>query len=394
MREVVIASVQRTPVGTFLGSLSAVPARDLGATAIKAAVEKAGVPAEQLELCIMGNVLQAGQGQAPCRQASLAAGIPQSVPCMTINKVCGSGLKAIQLVANEIALGNIDAGIGGGMENMSLVPYALPSARTGYRMSMPKGDIVDLMVFDGLWNPYDQQHMGNFADLCAREKGFKREELDEFGALSFRRALNSIEKGLFKDEIVPVKVPGRKGEFTLVDTDENPAKVNFDKIPTLKPVFNKDGMTTAANASSINDGAAAAVLLSSEKAAELGVKPLARIISYAEAAHEPEWFTTAPVEACRKALAKAGLTASDIDLFEINEAFAVVTLFAVRELGLSIEKVNVNGGAIAIGHPIGASGARLMATALNAMQQRNAKRALVSLCIGGGEANAMIIERI
>ncbi len=394
MKDVVIASCKRTPVGAFLGTLSTVPAKELGAIAIKSALETAGVKPEQVEQCVMGNVLMGGQGQAPGRQAAIAAGLPPEVPCMTINKVCGSGLKAVQLIANEIALGNIEIGVGGGMENMSLAPFILPKARTGYRMSMPKAEMIDMMVYDGLWNPYDQQHMGNFADLCAKEYGFKREELDEFGASSFKLALEAQEKGLLKDEIVPVEVPGRKGKITIVDTDENPSKVNFDKIPTLRPVFNKDGVTTAANASSINDGGAAAVLLSAEKAAELGIKPEARILSYAEAAQEPQWFTTSPVKASKKALEKAGLTIDDIDLFEINEAFAVVTLYAMRELGVPREKVNVHGGAIAVGHPIGASGARLLATALNAMKKRDAKRCLITLCIGGGEANAMIIERV
>ena len=393
MREVVIVSAARTPVGVFLGSLSTVPAVKLGTVAIKAALERAGLKPELVEQVIMGNVLMGGQGQAPGRQASLGAGIPTSVPCMTINKVCGSGLKSVQLAINDILLGNADIIVAGGMESMSCAPFALPNARTGYRMAMPKGDVIDLMVNDGLWDPYQDSHMGGFSDLCAREKGFNREELDEFAANSFRKALAAQESGEFKDEIVPVEVPVRKGSVT-VDTDENPGKVKFDKIPHLKPVFNKDGVTTAANASSINDGAAAVVVMSAEKAKELGMTPMVRFVSYGEASKDPQWFTIAPPEAVRIALKRAGMTVDDIDLFEINEAFAVVTKYAMRELDIPEEKVNVHGGAVALGHPIGCSGCRLLVTLIYAMKQRNVTRGLLTLCIGGGEANAMIIEAV
>ncbi|RJO69427.1 MAG: thiolase family protein [Myxococcales bacterium] len=393
MREVVIVSAARTPVGVFLGSLASVPAVKLGSLAIKAAVERAGIKPEQVETVVMGNVLTGGEGQAPARQATLGAGLPTSVPCLTINKVCGSGLKAVQLAANEIALGNVDVAVAGGMESMSNAPFALPQARTGYRMSMPKGEIIDLMVNDGLWDPYNNSHMGGFADLCAKEKGFSRETLDGFAARSFKKALAAQEQGLFKAEIVPVEIPGKKGP-TLVDTDENPAKVNFDKIPTLKPVFSKDGVTTAANASSINDGAAAVVLMAAEKAKALGLKPLAKIVSYGEHAEPPQWFTIAPAGAVKKALKRANLSASDVDLFEINEAFAVVTMYAMRELSIPEEKVNIHGGAVALGHPIGGSGARLLVTLLYALKTTGKKRGLATLCIGGGEANAMIVEAL
>ncbi len=393
MREVVIVSAKRTPVGVFLGSLSGVPAVKLGSTAITAALNDAGVKPEQVQQVIMGNVLTGGSGQAPGRQAALGAEIPASTPCLTINKVCGSGLKAVQLGINEILLGNADIIVAGGMESMSLAPFALPKARTGYRMSMPKGDIIDLMVHDGLWDPYGQKHMGNFADLCAKEKGFTREELDEFAAGSFRRAHAAQESGALANEIVPVEIPGKKGT-TVVDTDENPSKVNFEKMPKLRPVFNPDGVTTAANASSINDGAAAVVLMSAEKAKELGAKPMAKFVSYGEAAEEPQWFTIAPVGAVKNALSKANLNAGDIDLYEINEAFAVVTKYAMREMDVPLEKVNVHGGAVALGHPIGASGCRLLVTLLHAMKKHEAKRGLVTLCIGGGEGNAMIVEAV
>lgn len=391
MKEVVIVSAARTPVGSFLGTLANVKAVELGSIAIKGALEKAGIEAEKVDQVILGNVLTGGEGQAPARQAALGAGISNTSTCMTINKVCGSGLKAVQLAANEIMVGNAEIAVAGGMESMSNAPFALPKARTGYRMSMPKGEIIDLMVNDGLWDPYMNSHMGGFADLCAKEKGFSREALDEFAAGSFRKAQAAQESGVFKDEIVPVEVKDRKRTI-IVDTDEGPSKVKFDKIPNLRPVFNKDGVTTAANASSINDGAAVVVLMSADKAAEMGLAPLAKIISYGEAANEPQWFTTAPPKSMEIAFAKAGLKPEDIDLYEINEAFAVVTLYAVREMDIPLEKVNVNGGAIALGHPIGASGSRLLVTLLGTMKAKKAKRGMLSLCIGGGEANAMIIE--
>ncbi len=394
MKEVVIVSSARTPVGTFLGSLSTMKASALGSIAIKAVLERAKVGADQVDQVIFGNVLMGGQGQAPARQASLGAGIPESVPCTTVNKVCGSGLKTVALAANEIMVGNAEVVVAGGMECMSMAPFILPKARMGYRMGMPNSELLDLMVHDGLWDPYNNQHMGNFADLCAKEKNFAREELDAFAAESFRRAQAAQAEGKFKEEIVPVEVPGRKGQVTVVDTDENPAKVKFEKIPTLKPVFNKDGVTTAANASSINDGAAAVLLMSREKADALGLKPIARLVSYGEGAEKPEWFTIAPVKATKIALERAKMSAEDIDLYEINEAFAVVTKYAMRELNIPHEKVNIHGGAVALGHPIGGSGARLLVTLLSALKQTGKKTGLVTLCIGGGEANAMIIEML
>jgi len=393
MKEVVIVSAVRTPVGTFLGSLSAVPAVKLGSIAIEAAINRAGIKTDQVEQVIMGNVLTGGSGQAPARQASIGAGIPAEIPCLTINKVCGSGLKAVQLAANEIMLGNADIIVAGGMESMSSAPFALPRARTGYRMAMPNAEIVDLMVKDGLWDPYNNSHMGGFADLCAKEKGFSREELDTFAAGSFKKALAAQEAGLFKDEIVPVEIPVKKSTVT-VDIDENPGKVKFEKIPQLRPVFNKDGVTTAANASSINDGSAAVVLMSAEKAKELGLTPMVKFTGYAEGCQEPQWFTIAPAVAMENVFKHTGLNTGDIDLFEINEAFAVVTKYAMREFGIDEEKVNVNGGAVALGHPIGASGCRLLVTLVHAMKNKSAKRGLVTLCIGGGEANAMIVEAI
>ncbi len=393
MKDVVIVSAVRTPVGVFLGSLAPVKAVKLGSIAIGEALKRAGLKGEEVDQVIMGDVLMGGQGQAPARQAAIGAGLPVSTPCLTINKVCGSGLKAVQLAINEIKVGNADVIVAGGMESMSNAPFALPKARSGYRMSMPKGDILDLMVNDGLWDPYNNSHMGGFADLCAKEKGFSREELDTFAAGSFKKALAAQESGAIKEEIVPVEIETKKG-VTVVDTDENPAKVKFDKIPQLRPVFNKDGVTTAANASSINDGAAAVVVMSAEAAKERGLTPLARFVSYGENAEEPQWFTIAPVGAVKRALKRAELTAGDIDLYEINEAFAVVTKYAMREMDIPEEKVNIHGGAVALGHPIGASGCRLLVTLLYAMKLKGAKRGLVTLCIGGGEANAMIVESV
>jgi acetyl-CoA C-acetyltransferase len=392
MREVVIVGVARTPIGSFQGSLSSLTAPRLGATAIEAALKRAGVKPDQVSEVIMGNVLTAGEGQAPARQAAIAAGIPNTVPAMTINKVCGSGMKAIMLGAQSIALGDSEVVVAGGMESMSQVPYILPGARTGYRMGNQQA--IDAMVHDGLWDPYNNQHMGNCAELCARERNFSRKEQDDYAAESFRRAQAAQKAGKFKDEIAPVSVQGRKGDVTTVDTDEGPAKVQFEKIPTLKPVFDKQGTVTAANASTINDGAAAVVLMSADKARELGVKPLARIVSYGTNAQAPEWFTTAPAEAMRRAMDKAKWSVGEVDLFEVNEAFAVVSLAAQKELGIAPEKLNIWGGAISLGHPIGASGARIVVTLLSQLKDQGKKRGVAGICIGGGEATALCVERL
>lgn len=392
MREVVIVGVARTALGSFQGALSSVSAPQLGATAIKAALKRAGVSPDQVSEVIMGNVLSAGVGQAPARQAAIAAEIPKSVPALTINKVCGSGMKAIMLAAQSILLGDSDVVVAGGMENMSQVPYYLPTARNGFRMGNQTA--VDGMIHDGLWDPYNQQHMGNCGELCAKERNFSRKDQDDFAIESFRRAQEAQKSGKFVAEIAPVEVPGRKGEVTLFQVDEGPAKVQFDKIPALKPVFDKNGTITAANASTINDGAAALVLMSLDKAKQLGVQPLARIVSYGSNAQDPLWFTTAPAEAMRRAAKKAGWEMKDVDLFEVNEAFAVVSLAAQRELEIPMDRLNVWGGAISLGHPIGASGARIVVTLLSALQDRGLKRGMAGICIGGGEGTALCIERL
>jgi len=385
----VILSSARTPIGAFLGSLSSKSAPELGAVAIKAAVERAGVDINEINEVIMGNVLTGGVGQAPARQAAIFAGLPQSVECMTINKVCGSGLKSVMLADQAIKAGDAKLIVAGGQESMSNAPYILPNARTGYKMG--NGEFVDSMINDGLWDVYNKVHMGNAGELCSSVEGFSREDQDNFAISSYKRALAAQENGWFNDEIVPVTIADRKGDI-VVDKDEEPGKVNFDKIPTLRPVFKKDGVITAANASSIDDGAAALVVASEEYAAEKGLKPIAKIVAHCSHAQAPEWFTTAPTSAIKKVLDKTGLTVADIDLFEINEAFAVVPMHSVRELNLDPEKVNVCGGAVSLGHPIGASGARILTTLINALQRTGGKRGLATLCIGGGEANALIIE--
>jgi acetyl-CoA C-acetyltransferase len=392
MREVVIVSVARTPNGSFQGALSAIPAPKLGAVAIEAALKRAGLKPDQVSEVIMGNVLTAGEGQAPARQAAIFAGIPNTVPAVTINKVCGSGMKAIMLGAQSIMLGDSEVVVAGGMENMSQTPYLMQNARTGFRMGHQQ--LIDSMIIDGLWDPYNNQHMGNCAELCAREKQFSRQEQDEFATQSFHRSQEAQKTGKFRGEIAPVPIQGKKGDTTMVDTDEGPAKVQFDKIPTLRPAFDKQGSVTAANASTINDGAAVVVLMSADKARELGIKPLARLVSYAGNAQAPEWFTTAPAEAMRKAMKKAGWQTADVDLFEVNEAFAVVALAAQRELKIPADKINVWGGGISLGHPIGASGARIVVTLLSALKDMNMKRGVAGICIGGGEATAICIERI
>jgi acetyl-CoA C-acetyltransferase len=391
-REVVIASACRTPIGSFNGSLSAISAPKLGAIAIEEALKRINLSKNEVNEVIMGCVLSAGIGQAPARQAALFAGLSESVEAMTINKVCGSGMKAIMLGAQAIALGDADVVVAGGMENMSQTPYYLDKARNGYRMG--HAQLIDSMIKDGLWDVYNDYHMGNAAELCAKECNVPREAQDEFAILSYERAIESQKAGRFKDEIVPVSIP-QKGEApVIIDQDEEPKKFKKEKMVTLKPAFQKDGTVTAANASKINDGAAATVLMSAEKAKALGIKPIAKIIGYASAAKKPEWFTTAPADVITKVLKKVSLSKDDIDLYEINEAFSVVTLIVNRLIGLDVNKVNVNGGAVALGHPIGASGARIMVTLLHAMKQRNAKRGMGAICIGGGEASAVIIERI
>ncbi len=387
----VILSAVRTPIGAYLGSLSALKAPQLGAVAIKAAVSKAGVNPEDISEVIMGNVLQGGVGQAPARQAAIYAGLPNSVPCMTINKVCGSGLKSVMLADQAIRCGDAEIVVAGGQESMTNAPYILPKARSGYRMG--NGELVDMMINDGLWDVYKQIHMGNAGELCAEECNFTRDEQDEFAIMSYKRAIEAQEKGWFKDEIIPVEIKGRKGTI-VVDTDEEPAKVNFDKIKSLRTVFKKDGTVTAANASSIDDGASALVVASDKKADELGIKPLAKIIAHESHAQEPDWFTTAPVQAINKVLAKANMKLEDIDLFEINEAFAVVPMVAAKELNISYDKINIHGGAVSLGHPIGASGARVLTTLIYAMKRKGSKYGLATLCIGGGEASAMIIEML
>lgn len=391
MESSVILSAARTPIGAFMGTLSELSAPRLGAIVIKEALMRAGLSGSNISEVIMGNVLTAGIGQAPARQAAIYAGLGESVPCMTINKVCGSGLKAVMLADQAIRCGDANIVIAGGQESMSNSPYLLPKARTGYRMG--NGELVDSMIHDGLWDVYNNFHMGVAAELCASECNISRESQDEYTVLTYKRAQEAVKNGWFADEIVPVVIENKKGNIT-VDTDEEPSKVKFEKIPELRPVFKKDGTVTAANASTLDDGAAALVVSSASKAAAHGIQPLARIVAHASYAQKPEWFTTAPINGIKAALNKANLTIDDIDLFEINEAFSVVALAAKNELGIPLNKLNVHGGAIALGHPIGASGARLLTTLIYALKRYNKRYGLVTLCIGGGEASAMIIENI
>ena len=390
-RNVVITSAVRTPIGSFNGALAPLKAPQLGSIVIREALKRSQLKPEQVQQVIMGNVITAGVGQAPARQAAIFAGLPTSVDCMTINKVCGSGLKAVMLARNEIALGEADIIVAGGMESMSNAPYLLDKARWGYRMG--HAELIDAMIRDGLWDVYNNFHMGNAAELCARECNIPREAQDEFAVLSYKRALEAQEKGYFKEEIVPVPVPQKKGEI-IVEEDEEPKKARFEKIPTLRPAFEKDGTVTAANASKINDGASAVVVMAEETAQSLGIKPLARIVAQATASKDPEWFTTAPADAIQRVLQKAQMTVDDIDLFEINEAFAVVTIAVDNILGIPVEKVNIAGGAVALGHPIGASGARILTTLIHNLKRTGGKRGIASLCIGGGEAVAVIIEMV
>ncbi len=389
MKKVVIVSAKRTAIGSLGGSLSSFSAGQLGSFAIKSVLEDSKINPLLINEAIMGNVLTAGQGQAPARQAAIYAGLPNSTECLTINKMCGSGLKSVMLAQQSIALDDADIIIAGGQESMSNSPYLLLNARNGYRLG--HGEIKDSIVMDGLWDVYNNIHMGNCAEACAKDFSFTREELDAFAIESYSRAIEANNSGRFKDEIQPIKINSKQGEV-IIDKDEEPTKVRFDKIPTLKPVFDKNGIVTAANSSSINDGAAALLLMSEEKAKELGLKPLVEIIAQSSAAKSPIQFTTAPADAISKVLKKANLTIDDIGLFEINEAFAVVSLAVNKLLGLTSEKVNVNGGAVALGHPIGASGARILVTLIHEMKKRKTEFGIASLCIGGGEASALIVK--
>lgn len=390
MRDVVIVAAARTPIGSFLSSLQSVPATELGAVAIRGVLSQAGVDAADIEEVFMGCVLPAGLGQAPARQAALAAGLSQGVTCTTVNKVCGSGLKTVVLAAQAIACGDIDVAIAGGMENMSQAPHLQMGSRQGTKMG--NVSLVDSMVNDGLWDVYNDQHMGNCAELCAKEKNISREDQDAFAIESYRRAVAAVGDGLFKDEIVPVTIKGRKGDV-IVDTDEEPGRGKPEKLPKLRTAFQKDGTVTAGNASSLNDGGAALLLMSAEEAEKRGLTPLAKIVSYGHHAQAPEWFTTAPAAAIQKACNRAGWKPEEVDLWEINEAFSVVSLINNQLLSLDNSKVNVDGGAVALGHPIGASGARILVTLLHAMKRRDVKRGGASLCIGGGEGIAMMVER-
>lgn len=389
-KEVVIVSAVRTPIGSFLGSLSTVPAPKLGSIAIKGALDKIKLKPELVDEVLMGNVVQAGTGQAPARQAALGAGIPTNVPCTTVNKVCASGMKAVMQGAQAIALGDADIIVAGGMENMSLIPHYL-HLRNGQKFG--PAQMIDGMQKDGLVDAYDHNAMGVAADHCAKEHNFSREEQDNFAIQSYTRSAKAWEEGKFNDEIVPVEVPQRRGEPVIVKEDEEYRNVKMEKVPSLRPAFSKDGTVTAANASTINDGAAALVLMSREKAEELGLEVLASIKSYADAATEPIWFTTAPSKALPKAVAKAGISLENVDYFEFNEAFSVVGLVNTKILGLDAEKVNVNGGAVSLGHPLGCSGARIIVTLLNVLKQNDGKIGAAAICNGGGGASAMILER-
>jgi len=390
MKDIVILGGARTPIGSFLGTLSALPAPKLGSIAIKCALENSGVQADQIQQVIMGNVLQAAVGQAPARQAGIGAGIPVSAGAVTVNKVCGSGLKSVMYAANDIRCGEYDIAIAGGMESMSNAPYALTQARTGYRMG--NGKMIDVMIHDGLWDPYGDKHMGNCAELCVSKYKFTREQQDAFSLESYQRAQEAVKSGKFKKEIAVVEVPSKKGSAVIID-DEEPFAAPLDKMPTLKPAFQKDGGTvTAANSSKINDGAAALVVTSDEYARKNGLKPMARVVAQATSAQEPEWFTTAPVGAISKVLKQLNWSARDVDLYEINEAFAAVTMAAMHDLEIDHARVNVNGGACALGHPVGATGARILTTLIYALKARGKKRGIASLCIGGGEAVAVAVE--
>lgn len=392
MREVYIVSAVRTPMGSFNGAFATLSATQLGAAAIKGALDKIKLDPKEVQEVYMGNVLQAGLGQAPARQAAKFAGLPDSVVCTTVNKVCASGMKSIALAAQSIMLGENDVVVAGGMENMSQVPHYLPGSRAGFRLGDAK--LIDGMVHDGLTDVYNRQHMGNCAELCAKDKNITREEQDQFAINSYKRAAAAWESGKFDNEVIPVSVPQRKGDPIVVSKDEEYTNVKLDKIPSLSPVFQKDGTVTAANASTLNDGASAVILMSKEKADALGIKPLAKIVSFADAEQAPEWFTTAPSVALPKALKKANLKVSDIDYWELNQAFSVVGLANMKALGLNPDNVDVNGGAVALGHPLGSSGCRIIVTLINVLKQNNGRYGAAAICNGGGGASAMIIENV
>src|SRR5438132_1696607 len=389
MESIVIVGAKRTPIGAMQGKFNSVTASQLGATAIKAAVEQAGLKPTEIDDLIFGNVLGAGQGQAPARQAALGAGLDKSTPATTVNKMCGSAMKAAMMAFDALISGQAKVVVAGGMESMTNAPHLLPKSRAGYRYGHQK--VLDHMAFDGLENAYDGKPMGFFADKTAEKYGITREQMDAYAKQSTERAVNASKSGAFVEEIAPVTVQGRKGD-EIVKDDETPFTVNIEKIPTLRPAFNKDGTVTAATSSSISDGAAALVMMTESEAKRRGAKPLARIVAHASNAHEPEWFTTAPVGAINKVLDKAGWKASDVDLFEVNEAFAVVTMAAMKDVGIPADKVNVHGGACALGHPIGATGARIITTLIYALKKRGLKKGVAALCIGGGEGTAIALE--
>jgi len=390
MEDIVILSAVRTPIGSFQGGLAPLAAPLLGAKALAGAMEQAGVDPADVEQVNLGCVLPAGLGQAPARQATLAAGCPVSTGALTLNKVCGSGMKAVMIAANDLRCGDFELVAAGGMENMSQAPYLASGVRDGLRLG--HGKLIDSMIHDGLWDPHNDIHMGSCAEMCATEYSFSREEQDAFALESYRRSRESIQKGLFDAEVVSVEVPQRK-KTVVVDKDEEPFRVDLERMSGLRPAFEKEGTVPAANASTINDGAAALVLCTASYAEKLGREPLGRIVAHASAAQKPEWFTTAPVAAAKALLERAELTAEDIDLWEVNEAFSVVTMAFMKELNLSADKVNVHGGAVALGHPIGASGARILVTLLHAMKVRGARRGVAAICLGGGEATAILVER-
>ncbi|MAC86151.1 MAG: acetyl-CoA C-acyltransferase [Flavobacteriales bacterium] len=392
MKEVVIVAAVRTPMGSFGGVLSSVAAPKLGAAAIRGALNKINLNPELVQEVIMGNVLQANTGQAPARQAAIAAGLSKNTPCTTLNKVCASGMKAVIMAAQSIKAGDNDIVVAGGMENMSMVPYYMDKARNGYRLG--DGVVVDGLVKDGLTDVYNKVHMGVCAEICADEMNFSREAQDQFALTSYERAAQAWKTGKFSEEIVPVEVPQRRGDTIFVTEDEEYTKINKEKFLKLRTVFKKEGTITAGNASTINDGASALVLMSAAKALEMGITPLAKITSYADAAHEPEWFTTAPAKAIPLALSKAGLTSNDISYWELNEAFSVVGLANIAKLKLDAAKVNINGGAVSLGHPLGSSGARILVTLVNVLKQNNAKYGAAGICNGGGGASAMVLENL
>lgn len=391
MNDIIIGSAVRTPIGSFNGALSNIPAARLGSIAINGAISRAGIKPSDVGEVIMGNVLSAGVGQAPARQAAIGAGLPYGVNCLTINKVCGSGLKAVALAAQAIALGDADIIVAGGMENMSRVPYLLEKARFGYRMG--NGEIIDSMIKDGLWDVYNNLHMGSCAEIVAEKYKISREEQNRYGLQSYKRAIDAQKNGCFNDEIIPITIPAGRNKFESLTMDEEPARRDFERLAGLSPVFKEGGSITAGNSSKISDGGAAVVVMSGDKAKESGIQPMARIVAYSSHGVEPEMFSIAPVGAIKKVLEKTGMGLKDIDLFEINEAFAASMLAVIKDLDLDEAKLNIHGGAVALGHPIGASGARILITLLYAMKRKNAKRGIAAICIGGGEAVAMLVER-